>query len=164
MLSLIRPRGPAVPFVHPLDPAPRTAILVPGFQSTGEVRVFPGGWDRAAESFLPAAVAGTFDQLLAVAERGVRISHGVICLTWDSDSLLSAHQRDLLWDALGVPIFEQYLGPGNVLLAYECEAHKGLHATARYKGPTIEAACDCGKGVRVSFLPGGRAFAAAANA
>ena len=35
--------------------------------------------------------------------------------------------RDLLWNTFGVPVFEQYLGPNLELLAFECEAHDGLH-------------------------------------
>lgn len=130
-------------FVHPLDPAPRTAILVPGFEVTRTVRVFPNGWDKAAAKFSPEAVAGTFSQLLTLSREGISLTHAVICLSWDRHALLSGAQRDLLWEAFGVPIFEQYLGPANVLWAYECEAHGGLHTTPAYPGPALDSHCLC---------------------
>ena len=153
MLLSLRLRGNGTAFVHPLTPPPRTAILVPGFQSAGDLRVFSQGWDPSVERFAPAAVAGTFEQILGLVRRRVSLSHAVICLSWTCDGLLNAAQRDFLWTALGVPIFEQFLGPGNVLLAYECEAHGGLHTTSAYTGPTVDGFCDCKKGLRAAFLP-----------
>ena len=145
MLFTTRTREVAAAFVHPLDPAPRTAVLVPGFASTRTVRVFPNGWDNAAKKFAPAAVAGTFDQLLALAHDGSQFTHAIISLAWQRDDLLTRHQSDFLWEAFGVPIFEQYLGPGNVLLAYECEAHGDFHATPAYTGPILKGRrCACG--------------------
>jgi hypothetical protein len=145
MFFTTRKRETASVFVHPLDPTPKTAILVPGFVSTRNVRVFPHGWDNAAKKFAPAAVAGTFDQLLALADKGGQFTHAVINLAWHRDDLLTQHQSDQLWDAFGVPIFEQYLGPGNVLLAYECEAHGDFHATPAYTGPILKGRpCACG--------------------
>ena len=153
MLLSLRLRGNGAAFVHPLSPPPRTAILVPGFQSAGDLRVFSQGWDHSVERFAPAAVAGTFEQLLGLVRCRLNLTHAVICLSWTYDGLLSAAQRDLLWTGLGVPIFEQFLGPGNVLLAYECEAHGGLHTTSAYTGPTVDGFCECKKGLRASFLP-----------
>src|SRR5438309_12054932 len=86
-------------FVHPLDPAPRTAILVPGFQSSRSIRIFPHGWDNAARKFAPASVAGTLDQLLSLADEGVQLTHAVICLAWHREDLLTPSQRAYLWNA-----------------------------------------------------------------
>ncbi len=144
MLLPFRLRKAAASFVHPLDPAPRTAILVPGFQSTRSIRAFPEGWNDAAARFAPACVAGTFEQLLALADEGVQLTHAVICLSWHRQHLLTARQREHLWNAFGVPVFEQYLGPGNILLAFECGAHAALHATRAYTGPTFDhMRCSC---------------------
>jgi hypothetical protein len=143
-------------FVHPLDPAPRTAILVPGFRSTRSFRVFPHGWDDAARTFAPASVAGTLDQLLSLADEGVSLTHAVICLSWHRKDLLTPSQRAFLWDAFGVPVFEQYLGTDNVLLAFECDAHAALHATPAYTGPTFKQfQCPCGTGLSTCFAPQG---------
>ena len=146
MFFAIWPHAAAAAFVHPLDPPPRTAVLAPRFRSTRTSRVFPNGWDNKVAKFAPAAIAGAFDQLLAAADAGLQLTHAVVCLTWDTKNLLSDDQRDFLWEAFGVPVFEQILGPGNTLLANECDAHAGLHITPAYKAPmTGIARCDCGR-------------------
>jgi|ERR1051326_5205564 hypothetical protein len=152
MLYSLRSSKAAASFVHPLDPAPRTAILVPGFQSTRSIRVFPEGWNDSARKFAPASVAGTLDQLLSLADEGVQLTHAVICLAWDREEFLTPSQRGFLWNAFGVPIFEQYLSPQNVLLAFECDAHTALHATPAYKGPTFDQfECACGTALLTCF-------------
>lgn len=154
MLFPLRSRKAAASFVHPLDPAPRTAILLPGFQPARSIRIFPGGWDHAARKYAPASVAGTFNQLASLAEEGIQLTHAVICLSWKREALLTARQRAFLWNAFGVPVFEQYLGPGNVLLAFECNAHAALHATPAYTGPTFARfRCPCGTALPTCFAP-----------
>lgn len=149
-----RTRGTNARFVHPLEAPPRTAILVPGFRSRGPIKAFPEGWCPAAKQFAPAVIAGTFRQLCDAAKVGSRVTHAIIPLAWDPSELLTAEQREILWDAFGVPIFEQYLGPGNVLLASECDAHAGLHVTDAYAGPAAtRPACACGRST--ARLPAG---------
>jgi len=158
-----RPRGAGARFVHPIDPEPRTAILVPGFQETKMVRVFAQGWDDRAARFQPTSVAGTMDQLRQVAEAGVELSHAVIAFTYPDEPGLSRSDRDLLWQGLGVPIFEQYLDRNNKLLAMECDAHAGMHVVAGCEGLDVESeVCACGnraprlmrgvRGVRIEEL------------
>ena len=50
-------------FIHPIDPAPRTAILAPGFRETRLVRIFPQGWNERAKRFDPGSIAGPLEQL-----------------------------------------------------------------------------------------------------
>ena len=50
-------------FRYPIPPAPRTAVLAPGFRSSGDVRVFAGGWSSQVEEFAPAAIAARLPQL-----------------------------------------------------------------------------------------------------
>jgi hypothetical protein len=40
---------------------------------------------------------------------------------------LSRADRDVLWSAFGLPLYEQLLGPDQEALAAECGAHAGLH-------------------------------------
>src|SRR5581483_12500628 len=148
MLRFPRRSGANAPFVHPLAPPPRTAILVPHFHSTRLVRVFPEGWSAEVENFGPGAIAAPYDDLLRLAHSGVRISHAVIPLAWDPRQFLTPEQREALWQAFGAPIFEQYLGPNNILLASECEAHHSLHVTSAYTGPVSRCKCPCGSNVR----------------
>jgi hypothetical protein len=99
------------------------------------------------QKFAPAAIAGTFSQLMNVAEAVARVTHAVIPLAWDPSELLSAEDRELLWSSFAVPVFEQYLGPDNVLLASECQAHCSLHVTPAYVGPVALGQCACGSAV-----------------
>ena len=148
MLRFPTRSGANARFVHPLAPPPRTAILVPDFHSTRLVRVFPEGWSQEVEKFAPAAIAAPFDVLVQLADAGVTITHAVIPLAWDPSTFLTEEQRETLWQAFGAPIFEQYLGANNVLLASECEAHSSLHVTPAYTGPVSRCKCPCGSNVR----------------
>lgn len=141
VLRLRRPSKGAT-FVHPLEPAPKTAILVPGFRPAKNVRVFPYGWTEEVKRFAPAVVAGTYAQLRALSRLNLELTHAVVVLSWNVDGTLNSVDRDLLWRAFGLPVFEQVLGPRNELAAYECEAHDGLHPV---NAAEVDAVCGCGR-------------------
>jgi hypothetical protein len=61
-----------------------------------------------------------------LAHRIPSLTHALIVLT-RSDLLLTIEQRQRLWLAFRVPVFEQLIGKDGALLAAECEAHSGLH-------------------------------------
>jgi len=72
--------------VYPVHPAPRTAVLVPWFNESAltnrPVRVFPHGWSVDAAAFAPAAVAGTLEQMNALARDGIpSLTHAVIIVS-----------------------------------------------------------------------------------
>ena len=145
MTLKIRRRESGAPFIHPMQPTPRTAILAPGFQETKLVRVFPAGWTEEAARFNPSSIAGTTEQLRGLTKRGLELGHAVVAFTYDGQTGLSDDDRDLFWDAFGVPVFEQRLGPGNELLAMECEAHAGLHVMGDYSDAHMDHnSCVCG--------------------
>jgi hypothetical protein len=132
-------------FVHPMDPAPRTAILAPGFQSTRTLRAFPQGWDQRTQRFQPQSIAAPCAELRRLASQGLRLEHAVIVLTQEGEDGLSATDRDLFWRAFGVPVYEQYLDENNRLLAMECDAHAGLHVVRGCEDLHWEReACACG--------------------
>ena len=107
--------------------------------------MFLSGWSQEAEKFAPGSIAGPFPLLFSLTRSKIALTHAVICLAWDPQDFLTADQRELLWSSFGVPVFEQYLGPGHVLLACECEAHAGLHVTEQYRGPVCSRSrCLCG--------------------
>jgi hypothetical protein len=123
-------------FEYPAGQAPKTAILVPWFAGPGlfsrartSVRNFPG-WTKEAVAFAPAAIAATSAQLLALTPDPPRLTHALICLACPNEMLLTAADRDQLWRAFRVPIFEQVIGPRGQRLAAECAAHNGLHIEA----------------------------------
>ena len=130
-LESLRPRRKSV-FRYPMNPVPRTAVLAgffrqPGFRPNDRVRVFPGGWSEEVAAFAPAAIAATRP----------------------GGPLLSASDRERLWQAFHVPVFEQIIGPNGELLAAECEAHDGLHVEVpglSLDGYRLEVAqCGCGR-------------------
>jgi len=145
MVLKIRRRSSGATFIHPMDPTPRTAILAPGFQETKLVRVFPRGWNGEAERFRPSSIAGPAGQLRRLIKERLYLRHAVIVFTYEGDSPLCDDDRDLFWDSFGVPVFEQHLGPGNELLAMECEAHAGLHVMSDIGHQRLDRnSCACG--------------------
>ena len=145
MTLKIRRRESGASFIHPMHPTPRTVILAPGFQETKLVKVFPAGWTEGAARFNPSSIAGPADRLRILTRRGLELGHAVVAFTYDGQAGLSDDDRDLFWDSFGVPVFEQRLGPGNELLAMECEAHAGLHVMGDYDDAHLDRnSCVCG--------------------
>lgn len=147
-------RGEAA-FLYPIPPAPRTAVLIPGFRAGGAVRVFAGGWSGEVAEFAPQAIAGTLKQMEAIAATKISVSHALVIISLFEDVRLTGVDRENLWTRFGVPVFEQVIGEDGKLLAAECEAHCGLHLRARI-GPSVwerlrgsggidESPCACGR-------------------
>jgi hypothetical protein len=134
---------------YPIPPAPRTAVLQPWFRSNGLVRVFDSGvWDQPG--FEPAAIAATWPQFeTLMGTRIPELTHALIVLARPGDELLTAAQREELWSAFRVPVFQQIVNGRGVLLAAECEAHDGLHIEFGQVvaiGATLDRSrCGCGR-------------------
>ena len=142
-------------FRYPVDPAPRTAVLAGCFRATGflaksPIRIFAQGWSEEVTVFAPGALAATREELmsLAGAQPPPVLTHAVIVLERPGQ-MLPAGDRERLWRAFRVPVFEQIIGPRGELLAAECEAHDGLHVEApgmTWDGYRMESApCGCGR-------------------
>jgi hypothetical protein len=145
MRVIIRDKRRGATFVHPIDPAPRTAVLAAGFRETKLTRIFPQGWNDRVARFSPASVAGGREHLFQAARAGAQIGHSVVLFTRPGEPGLSGAERESLWDSLGVPVFEQYLGFKSELLATECDAHAGLHVVAGYDDLDLDYdVCACG--------------------
>jgi hypothetical protein len=135
--------------VYPIPPAPATAILVKGFRPSGNMRVFENGWTEEAAIFGPSAIAGTPAQLHALPPVP-SVRHALIALIRPNEPNLSEDDRERLWRAFRVPVFEQRIDASCSLLAQECEAHDGLHIespeVALRAGEVLETArCGCGR-------------------
>ena len=140
--------------MYPVHPAPRTAVLVPWFNESvltnRPVRVFAHGWSVDAAAFAPAAVAGTLEQLNALARDGIpSLTHSIIILWQPEQQRMTDADREGLWWAFRVPVFEQVIGKSGKLLAAECEAHDGLHVTSpalSLHGESLDdSLCPCGR-------------------
>ncbi|MBI3207358.1 MAG: hypothetical protein HYZ37_00475 [Candidatus Solibacter usitatus] len=122
------------PLEAPLGSTGRTAILCAGFQESAQIRCFPYREAEEVASFAPETLAGPWERLAELA--GLALSKRVdlscvetalIPFTGLKHGRLTARERELLWRAFPVPVFEQFRGFGQELLAWECDAHEGLH-------------------------------------
>jgi len=119
---------------HDIDNSPRTAVLAANFLPGLQTRVFANPWTPALSRYEPEVLAGPVDTLRAFAESMLRgatwippLRYAVIAFTGILEGPLSLEDRQLFWRAFGVPVYEQFFGFGGDRLAYECEAHAGLH-------------------------------------
>jgi hypothetical protein len=137
--------------VYPIPPAPPTAILVDGFRSSGNIRVFAKGWSEEVANFQPAAIAAAPAQLDALCGTPIpSLRNALIALVRPNEPRLTEEDRERLWRAFRVPVFEQRIDESGCLLAAECEAHDGLHVESpgvpAQSGEVLETApCGCGR-------------------
>lgn len=137
-------------------------MLAPGFRNDRQTRCFPNGFTSDALHYQPEVLAGSIQTLRDIAHSVQRggvslrsLEYAVVVLTELHRGLLSPEDRRLLWDAFGVPVFEQIMGPRMETLATECEAHCGLHLStscsqiedleAALSATVIETPCACGQ-------------------
>lgn len=143
---------------YPIPPAPKTAVLLNGFRQTANIRVFENGWTEAAATFAPAAIAATLAQLRALPSTA-SVRNALIALVRPNDPPLSEEDREHLWRAFRVPVFEQRIDDSCNLLAAECEAHDGLHLESELsprEGELLESTpCGCGR-TTPRLIPAGR--------
>jgi hypothetical protein len=99
---------------HPLNP--RIVALAPA----------PGKVRPAIAAPAPALLAGA----ALSARRRPRAEYAALVVERPGDRPLSETERDQLWDAFQTPVYRLLLGNDGALLAYECEALRGMHATA----------------------------------
>lgn len=122
---------------YPLEPAPRLAIVAGGFVENQNTLCFPHGWCHSLRDFRPEAIAGPVSAMRRLAtsvfNRGAHFPHlkrPILVYSgfgFSGVELLTDEDRELLWKAFHVPIYEQFLGLGKEVLATECDAHQGMH-------------------------------------
>ena len=116
---------------------------------------------------VPTSHAATRQQLLDLAPHAPAITHALIAIARPGEPWLTPADRDHLWRAFGVPIFQQLISETGELLAAECEAHDGLHlTTTELSGYALDTSpCACGSAAPrvIPKKPSERARAAAAT-
>jgi hypothetical protein len=129
---------------YPLPGKPRVAVLCDGITEDANTRVFAMGWTPEIAAFRPEALAGDLESLRTLADlvlegiadlptlvRPIIAFSGLPFLDFPTESshipALTAADRNLFWQAFGAPVYEQWLGIDNEVLAEECDAHCGLH-------------------------------------
>ena len=104
----------------------------------------------------PQALVAPLDTALDLAGRKLRGDLDLpslelaLVLTRLDENPLAPDQRDLIWRAFGVPVFEQLQDQNGRTLARECEVHDGLHVDAAASlpaalaGELVNGHCECG--------------------
>jgi hypothetical protein len=132
-------------FFHPIQPSPRTAVLVPLFREGRRAVYFDQKHPERLARWMPQIVAGYLSQLMAI---DASPTHAVVILTHPGEILTDA-DRDCLWNRFRVPLFQQIIDIRGRLIAYECEAHGPLHVVsetaAQQLGAMRNRLCACGK-------------------
>jgi hypothetical protein len=118
----------------PLPSPARIAILDDGFTAGRNSRQFHHSELRAIQQWAPEAIVAPLETSLSLADQKLRglvgltsLRMALVVLTDINGELLDEDYRRLLWQAFGVPIFEQLRGPDCNVIARECEVHDGLH-------------------------------------
>jgi hypothetical protein len=121
-------------FQSPLGHARKTAILMAGFEASSGIRVVTKDWGKGLRQFGASALAGPLGVLQTLAaemeagrERIPAPSHFIVIFTGGHEGELGHEDRDRFWRLFQVPVFEQRVGFDGRVVAYECEAHDGLH-------------------------------------
>jgi hypothetical protein len=147
---------------YPLQPAPRVAVLEPGF-------TLPKIVQRMRHCGAIAAPVSVLKRLASAVSSGEvsppSLENAVIVFTGTRHGELSELERDLFWRVFQVPVFEQFFALDGRLIAMECEAHQGLHlvapptALAGFQAVLDSTPCGCGDpnpriiGLRAEPLP-----------
>ena len=130
-------------FLHPITPAPRTAILEDrsmrtGIWQMGTVRTISCGtgaeWLERLEQFGPESIAGSPNRLLLLADlkRSGKLAlpsvrHSLVMQFELGEAWITDEEREALWNVFQVPVFEQICDHNGRVLVHECEARQGLH-------------------------------------
>lgn len=128
------PRPRKRSFVHPCPDQPKTAVLAEGFRFSMRYNRIDDYRNPRLARFKPESIAAPLDTLRALA-RGIEtghlwippLTHSVVAFAGLVEGPLSEEDLDLFWRIFQVPIHEQFYGFGGELLAWECQAHQGLH-------------------------------------
>jgi hypothetical protein len=132
--STVGARSTPQAFRSPLEHTPKTAILMPGFEQTSTVKTVAQNWAKSLKRLGADALAAPVSVLREMAttiELGQQemhaLKHFVVSFTGSDHGELREEDRERFWRVFQVPVFEQRVGFDGRVVAYECEAHDGLH-------------------------------------
>ncbi|MGH9673057.1 MAG: hypothetical protein ACRD44_07730 [Bryobacteraceae bacterium] len=122
------------PIALPWDPQLRVAAVAPWFRLERRVEVFMQTSPRELESFRTEILAAPLRALRCLAVKALQgrlrlphLRYGVLVFSGLGFEPPRAWDRELFWRAFQAPVFTQLRGLHGELLAFECEAHRGLH-------------------------------------
>jgi hypothetical protein len=77
------------------------------------------------------------------------VTHALIRVLRPTEDLITEAERAQFWRVFGVPLFQQIVGRAGRVIAWECEAHDGLHFDSddiELAGYTLDVSlCGCGR-------------------
>lgn len=119
----------------PFPAAPGLRIAQLGETATFDgVVAFPDEGIGDLEAFAPQVLAAPSEALVAAAHAVFNgdlllesVDSAIFILIYIGDKPATPPERDLIWRAFRVPMYELYLDEESNLLASECEAHGGWH-------------------------------------
>jgi hypothetical protein len=128
------------------------AVVESGFRMERGMREF-GADLQMVGSFGPEVIVAPLQIALSLADQKAwdRLElptlRALVVLTRVSP--MEQHEKDLLWRAFAVPVFEQLRDHEGLVIARECEVHDGLHlagnaATAGLEFELVTGPCECG--------------------
>jgi len=124
----------------PATPAIRTAVLGNSMCFQGLTTFAEGRW-RELSAFGPQALVGSTATMLRAAEMMFRgelplntLDCAIFVVTELGMPVLREADREIVWRAFLVPVFELCVDRDGKLIAAECEAHDGWHLV----DPTLE--------------------------
>lgn len=139
---------------YPLPGSPRVAVLNLLVRDEAGVRCFAPWSAYQVQRTNPEALAAALPDLMEVArlrDEGLLslpdLSMPLIVFSTLKSGILSQEDRERLWDAFGLPFYEQVRDEQGRLLAYECDAREGFHwvgqeVVAHLPSPEL---CACGR-------------------
>ena len=148
--------GPPRPqFVYPAGPPPRVAVVHENLRVQRPGMTFhPQSHDLLDRliRFRPNAFAGRHEVIASLAAepavKSLNLRNAVIVFREPGEAALDECRRNELWRLFQVPVFEQILSAEGDLIAYECEAHSGLHIGRAEAFPDTglidTRRCECG--------------------
>ena len=126
-------RGKLQPLCFPLPMPAKVAIIEARFESARNLRWFDQH-DRSWMTWGPDALVLPLSLALLLADQKrcgqvqlPELSVAVVALSSMAEGPMDERQRGRLWRAFQVPVFEQLRDRDGVVIARECEVHRGLH-------------------------------------
>jgi hypothetical protein len=157
-------------FCSPLPWHGRVALVDTRLRGPATARNFTSTDLAAVEAFAPDSIVLPLSIALSSAMQrlaganllpSLRCAIVVLSSLHTPCGLMTDDNRDLLWRAFGLPVFEQLLESHGLVIARECEVHDGLHAervsvqaetggaviagqVIGYSAEIVTGHCDCG--------------------
>lgn len=133
-------------FTNPLPTPAKIAVLAALFEERNGVRCFEPEAVQEIQAFRPQILAGSVKALLRLAAE-IKALRALVVFSGARLGEVNPRDRDLLWRAFQIPLFEQRLAANGTVIARECEAHDGLHVTASvsFDRPMLINDCECGR-------------------